>query len=157
MTDPEMVAAKGVPQSMLLEKAAESLQSVMNANCRSSSEGDDEDDASDMDMDLVIPTPSAIVDARKYTEGMELFHSALHLRQAILSLKNTLPSVPTAEDLSHDDSSVPAVYNFLAWVLTGVNDDTKITLEEKVNVGNEEVHRHVMSIAQDIVHAGSHG
>ena len=49
------------------------------------------------------------------------------------------------------------LYNFLAWVLTGVNDDTKITLEEKVNVGNEEVHRHVMSIAQDIVHAGSHG
>ena len=86
-------------------------------------------------MDLVIPTPSAIVDARKYTEGMELFHRALHLRQAILSLKNTLPSVPTAENLSRDDSSVPAVlYNFLAWVLTGVNDDTKITLEEKVNV-----------------------
>ena len=53
---------------------------------------------------------------------------------------------------------MPAVLNnFLAWVLTGVNDDTKITLEEKVNVGNEEVHRHVMSIAQDIVHAGSHG
>ena len=64
---------------MLLEKAAESLQSVVNANRRSTSERDDEDDASDMDMDIVIPTPSAIVDARKYPEGMELFHSTLHL------------------------------------------------------------------------------
>ena len=41
--------------------------------------------------------------------AIELYHSALYLRQQVLSFKSTLRATPTLEDLSHSGSTVLVV------------------------------------------------
>ena len=66
--------------------------------------------------------------------------------------------MPTAEDSLNDSSAVPNVlYNCLAWVFCGDKangpTESKITAAgEKVTVEHDKTHRHIMSVAQDVVH-----
>ena len=91
---------------------------------------------------------------------VELFYSALHLRNQILALRSSIPPTPTSEDLLEDGATVPPVlYNFLAWLFCGAaaTADGDITLEAKVSVRRDESHRHIMSLAQDLVLITSQG
>ena len=53
----------------------------------------------------------------------------------------------------------PVLYNFLAWLFCGAaaTADGDITLEAKVSVQRDESNRHIISIAQDLVHITSQG
>ena len=94
---------------------------------------------------------------------MELVNSALYLHRQLLALKSSIPPVPTAEDSLNDSSAVSNVlYNCLAWVFCG--DKAKGPAEseimaagEKVTVERDKTHRHIMSVAQDVVHITTQG
>ena len=94
---------------------------------------------------------------------MELFNSALYLHHQLLALKSSIPPTPTAEDSLNDSSAVPNVlYNCLAWVFCGdkVNGpaESEITAAgKKVTVERDKTHRHIMSVAQDVVPITAHG
>ena len=88
---------------------------------------------------------------------MELFNSALYLHRQLLALKSSIPPTPTAEDSLNDSSAVPNIlYNCLAWVFCGDKAngpaESEITAAgEKVIVERDKTHRHIMSVAQDVV------
>lgn len=124
-------------QSVLLQHhhAAESLRSKLVPVSPVT------DDACGMDVDarylMYICQEMRLLRAR--VAGIELYHSALYLRRQVLSMKNTLPALPTLEDFSQTGSTVPiALHNFLSWVLRGdVDDQGGISLERKVDVCDE--------------------
>ena len=119
-----MVTAKEVPHCVLLEHAAENLHSVLEVDTDENVKIED------------IVTLSSRTEAFKTAAEMDLFHSALYLRQEVLSMKNTLPPVPRPEDLLDYENSVSVpLYNFLAWVLCGDMDGNgEITLHERVSI-----------------------
>ena len=66
--------------------------------------------------------------------AVELFRSAMYLRQLVLNQPNTIPSVPTAEQLKGNVVAAPnAIFNFLALVLCGEDGtDGEISMEKRV-------------------------
>ena len=89
----------------------------------------------------------------------ELFNSALFLRSIIMSMKNTVPEVPLAVDLSPDkiDAPVP-LCNFLVWLIGGctTDEDSNISMVER-GESSEECHCHFTSVLQDLVHCTRRG
>ena len=63
---------------------------------------------------------------------------------------------PMPEDLEENNVDVPdLVYNILAWVLYGNSGDGAVS-DEKLTLSDTN-NRHVMSIAQDMLHVVSNG
>ena len=93
----------------------------------------------------------------------QLFNSALYLQRQVLAFKSSIPPTPTAEDSLNDSSAVPNVlYNFLDWVFCGDKAngpaESEITAGgEKVTVEHDKTHRHIISVAQDVVHITTQG
>lgn len=153
VTDPEMVAATAMPQSLLLEHAANNLRSVLAPN---SDVFDDGCGTHSTYMDLG-DLPLRTYEVLDGVAGIDLYYSALHLRQQVLTKNNTLPAEPTLDNLSKSGpESVPV--NFLSCVLCGYLDDQGgISLERKVDASGAEADRHITSVAQDIVHLATRG
>ena len=64
--------------------------------------------------------------------------------------------------LNGSDAVPNVLYNFLAWVFCGDeangHAESEITAAgEKVTVQRDETHRHIMSVAQDVVHITTQG
>ena len=75
-------------------------------------------------------------------------------RVADSSEHNGLPLTP--EDLAESNVDIPdLVYNLLAWVLYGDSGDEAVS-DEKLSLSDKN-NRHVMSIAQDMLHVVSNG
>ena len=149
ITDPEMVIATAVPQSVLLHHTAENLRTS------------EEISTSELETSVLntaeMPLPRGDSPGRS-AASLELYNSALYLREQVLSMKNSLPAVPTISDLSQGSTVPVALYNFLSWVLCGdVDDAGDISLERKVDVGSDETDRQVTSVAQDVIHLASKG
>ena len=160
VTDPELVTAKSIPRQLLLEHAAEMMHAT---TCKLP-------EADDLDIELAnLAEPGdnhpqvSSCSATEDIASVELFNSALYLRRQLLALKSSIPPTPTAEDLLNDSAAVPNVlYNFLAWVFCGDKAngpaESEITAAgEKVTVERDETHRHIMSVAQDVVHITTQG
>ena len=136
VTAPELVTAKSIPQHILLEHAAEMIHTTLKAN-------------DDLEIVDIEPHDQPQVNISKVVEDaavVELFNSALYLRNQILALRSRIPHTPTSEDLLEDGATVPPVlYNFLAWLLCGATAtaDGDITLEAKVSVQRDESNRHI--------------
>ena len=98
-----MVTSSSVPQCVLLEQSAEILyregeQKTINFEMEwKESQGSHFDN----------PFGHGVTDGDVL---LELYHSALYLRQLLLSMDNFLPNVPTSTDLSQDASKqIPKV------------------------------------------------
>lgn len=73
-----------------------------------------------------------------------------------MAVRNKIPWPPSAEDLIENNVNIPyLVYNLLAWVLSG--DDNEGTVSSERSRLSERNHRHVMSVAQDLLHYVSGG
>ena len=60
------------------------------------------------------------------------------------------------EDLAENNADIPdLVYNLLAWVLYGDSGDEAVS-DKKLSLSDTN-NRHVMSIAQDVLHVVSNG
>ena len=126
VTAPELVTAKSIPQQILLQHAAKMIHRTLKTN-------------DDLEIVDIKPDDQPQVDISKVVEDaavVELFNSALYLRNQILALRSSIPPTPTSEDLLEDGATVPPVlYNFLAWLFCGAaaTADGDITLEAKVS------------------------
>ena len=93
---------------------------------------------------------------------VELVHTALFLCGVILSMQNSLPSAPSSEELSKQNESIvpPALYNFLCLVLSGDMGASVASadfLGKRQPASNIAIHRHVNSLAQDMIHCATRG
>ena len=149
VNESEVVLAAAVPSQVLAEAAC-STASV----CNDDSPFHQYDTSDETDIADEPPTNHA-----SHQTVTELFNSALFLRSIIRSMKNTVPEVPLAVDLSPDkiDAPVP-LYNFLVWLIGGctTDEDSNISIVERAQ-SSEECHCHVMSVLQDLVHCTTRG
>ena len=137
-----MVTSASVPQKVLLENAAVALRKEPDPL-----EDTDSDDFGTFSADAALHVGS---------EGItEAFHTALYLRNILLSMNNILSITPTADDLLTEDSVVPnSLYNFIFWILCGDqgrDSGNNLSLQERIAPSDAETHRHVLSICQDIM------
>ena len=99
MADPVMVTAAEVPRDVLFAGAAANLSTSVDQPHPVSDDSQPEDafeQANSISTLADIAGPSAALDD---ITRVELVHSALYLRGLILSMKSSLPSTPTADDL----------------------------------------------------------
>ena len=91
-------------------------------------------------------------------EAADILHSALNVRAAVMRVKNKLPWPPQPEQLAHADDMVPALlYNCIALILIGAEkcDFSLHDANERIRT-EDDIHRRIVSISQDIVYA-AHG
>ena len=92
----------------------------------------------------------------QYSQIQQVFLCAKIIRAELLAVKNNIPWPPMPDDLTEDHIQVPdLVYNLLAWVLCGDSDEGAVS-SSKPNLPDSS-HRHVLSIAQDLLHCVSRG
>ena len=71
-------------------------------------------------------------------------------------IRNRMAWPPTSADLVENNVDIPdLVYTLLAWVLCGDSDDDAISTDRPTL--SDKKHRHIMSIAQDLLHCVSGG
>ena len=99
--------------------------------------------------------PSMVPKLRK-DEVVDVYHAALFLRQVVLAVQ-TPPRPAFAADLVSTTPDVPdLLYNFLAWLMYGDTSSASISAQRCQNLP-ADVHRRVMSIAQDIIFLATRG
>ena len=179
VTEPELVVAAAVPRDVLFRAACSSVETmVVQSDQFTEEEVNTEFDAAAVPRDVLFraacsSVETMVVQSDQFTEeevntefdahdceglpylqtSQELFNSAMFLRSVILSMTNTIPSVPRANDLVSDNVDAPvALYNFLLWVLGGCTEGTScISIDQHVEA-SERCHCYAMSILQDLVH-----
>ena len=74
----------------------------------------------------------------------------MKLRSSVLNLKNEMPRLPRAADVTEKDTRIPSdLYNFLAWILGGGETAFDFYVEHSSRVETDaRIHRLVMSFAQ---------
>ena len=104
VTEPELVVAAAVPRDVLFRAACSSVETmVVQSDQFTEEEVNTESDAHDCEGLPYLQT------------SQEFFNSAMFLRSVILSMTNTIPSVPRANDLVSDNFDAPvALYNFFS-------------------------------------------
>ena len=140
----EYVFNSNVPAGPLVEKCALALAAADRAADESLSVEDIVDVRA-----AEVPTPA-----------MELYKAALFLRSEVKALKNKMPFPPKPTDLAEDNVQVPsALYNFLVWLLVGDTeaDGSRITLDRVKPPASSVDQRHIMSLAQDMIHTVTKG
>ena len=166
ITDPLLVTASDVPREVLFSGAAGSLSlGSFSAEHDTGESLGDESFTSDQSTDHptllsdILGTESSAA-ALDDVARIELVHSAMFLRGLIMNMKNTLPPTPTAEDLLQESPGAgvipPPLYNFLSWILCGVSVSVD-SLDQPVTVPEMVTQRHVISVAQDIIHCTRKG
>lgn len=156
VTEPELVVATAVPADALpsvLAKVATECGRQVTASNETSSEGDDQLDGK---TDQLGSLTSLTQPDHTYKDNIELFNCAMQLRGSITSMANTFPSVPQPSDITRDNVNVPtALYNFLSWLLMGP-ESSSISMSSRTAT-RPDIERRVLSLAQDIIFAVSHG
>ena len=73
----------------------------------------------------------------------------MNLRPSVLNLKNEMPWLPRAVDVTEEDIRIPSdLYNFLAWILGGWETAFDFYVEHSSRVETDaRIHRLVMSFA----------
>ena len=96
------------------------------------------------------------VEENEYNKAHQVFRCAQIIRGELLAVRNTMAWPPTPEDLVENNVDIrDLVYNLLAWVLYGDSGDEAVS-DEKLSLSDTN-RRHVMSIAQDMLHVVSNG
>ena len=89
----------------------------------------------------------------------ELYHAVLLLCSDLTGVENNMSWPPTVEDFNDTDVKIiPAsLFNMVAWI---VDEDSRNEIPDdsrRVCVKNENICRHVLSIAQDILYCARQG
>ena len=91
-------------------------------------------------------------------DAVNVYHTALFLREKLLSVKSSVPFPPTPSHLSEDKVQVPpAVYNFLSWLPCGDKSEAPLCLESCVPPANQAMHRRILSLGQDLIFNATRG
>ena len=89
-------------------------------------------------------------------EVVDVYHAALFLCQEVLAVQ-TPPRSAFPADLVSTTPDVPdLLYNFLAWLMYGDTSSASISAQRCQDLP-ADVHRRVMSVAQDIIFSATHG
>jgi len=96
------------------------------------------------------------------TSYLDILHCALFVRKSLKSLVNKIPWPPHISNLLPEKSEeiIPTcLYNLLLWIIEGYDSDNEISipLEKKQKAQSPNVHRQIISVAQDIIHCTSKG
>ena len=124
-------------------------------------ESDASTDVADEEEDVDFAACSGPYELESRT--VNLFQSALLVRSDLMAVRESMtwppsPAVYITEDAV--DFTIPiTLYNLLAWIIAGDKmHDTPIANDgRKVKVANEEEHRRILLIAQDILYCTRKG
>ena len=99
-----------------------------------------------------------------YSEPLlDCYKAALFLRSDVLEVENTMAFPPSAVDVTCEKAEhciPPSLHNFLSWLIVedkGEPQVESLTVEERLHLQKKSDQRLVMSIAQDIIYAATHG
>ena len=107
----------------------------------------DEEPISDSDIETDFTT-------EQEDESRQVYHTAKMIRKLVANMKPTMPWPPSSEDLDSESTIVPdLLYNMMAWILSSQSDYSV----ERVSNLSPNVHRIVLSLCQDLIHAVSRG
>ena len=107
----------------------------------------DEEPGSDSDIEKDFTT-------EQEDESRQVYHTAKIIRKLVANMKPTMPWPPSSEYLDSESTIVPdLLYNMMAWILSSQSDYSV----ERVSNLSPNVHRIVLSLCQDLIHAVSRG
>ena len=147
---------------MSLEKRMESVGFDVSLACTTPEETSDTDESADFsnseaDESCFGSEPQSPA-ATNEDLARPLYHVALFIRSQITAMNNTMPWPPSTDDLRQTQQLPSALFNLLAWIINGDEDDgAVVSTERQTTVSSPQTLRHVMSVAEDILHCASRG